>query len=461
MLETLTVNRVGKVQRRTLQGREYLVAPMRMIVPGVLNGSNGPLYYPPEEIRKNVHTWNGMPIVDGHPRDDSGKPVSARSPQVINDYALGYVFNAAVKDNNLDAEAWIDIERANIINSEIVGRLERGENIEISTGLGTTNISANGKHNGRPYTHIARDYQPDHLAVLPSGKGACSVDDGCGLLVNESMEKVVNLYNKADTEMPFSKWLVANADQVAALEQSDTQVETVNSQTSGGSSMALTEKKREELIESLVANCGCGQTVENLQKKSDDELVTILTENASKADKAKEDMKSKKHMEEDEESPEDVEAKNKKSTQNQGPKVKSYEEWMAEAPPEAREAVTNAQRLVEEEKTRLRTIITANERNPFSEDQLKAKSLDDLRGLAALCGPSEQSSTQNAGQGVQNAQQGTQSPQAADIQQYAQNQYPAINFAGAAGGVTPQTQNRGKQVEALGLPGDDYMKAGE
>ena len=39
----------ASVRRESLHGRSYLVAPTTLIVPGVLNGSMGPLYYPPED----------------------------------------------------------------------------------------------------------------------------------------------------------------------------------------------------------------------------------------------------------------------------------------------------------------------------------------------------------------------------------------------------------------------------
>jgi hypothetical protein len=40
----LTANLVGRSRRETLNGREYIVAPVTLIVPGVLNGSKGALY---------------------------------------------------------------------------------------------------------------------------------------------------------------------------------------------------------------------------------------------------------------------------------------------------------------------------------------------------------------------------------------------------------------------------------
>lgn len=67
-MEILVVtNGVGKTKKVTAAGREYLVAPLFLIVPGVLNGSKGALYYPGDEIAKNIGAWNGMPLTNGHP----------------------------------------------------------------------------------------------------------------------------------------------------------------------------------------------------------------------------------------------------------------------------------------------------------------------------------------------------------------------------------------------------------
>jgi hypothetical protein len=55
-MELLTANFAGKVRERRMGGRDYLVAPLSLIVPGVLNGSQGPLYYPEEEIARNLRS---------------------------------------------------------------------------------------------------------------------------------------------------------------------------------------------------------------------------------------------------------------------------------------------------------------------------------------------------------------------------------------------------------------------
>lgn len=200
-MENLNINISGKVRTETLNEREYLVAPLSLIIPGVLNGSRGPLLYPLEEIQKTYLAWNSIPIVNNHPFDESGKPVSARSPHVLANYFLGYVFNARVNDG-LFAEGWFDVLACNAVDPRIISLVSRGESIELSTGLFTTNeyvndgddnIFVNSNGTQERYIGIARSHVPDHLAILLDDVGACSRQKGCGVMVkNKGEEKTKN-----------------------------------------------------------------------------------------------------------------------------------------------------------------------------------------------------------------------------------------------------------------------------
>lgn len=189
-----------KPKRAMLNGREHLVVPMTMIVPGVLNGSKGPLHYPPEEVGKDPTPWNGMPITAGHPVID-GRNVSARDPDVLNGYQVGVVLRARTGDR-LRADAWLDVARTNKLLPGVIGNLEAGRAVEISTGLFTDNEPApeGATYNGKQYTWVARNYRPDHLAILVDQRGACSVRDGCGLLMNQDTEPVDNDWAKWNAE---------------------------------------------------------------------------------------------------------------------------------------------------------------------------------------------------------------------------------------------------------------------
>ena len=200
MRETLACNIGKRVLEKTIQGRKYLVAPVSLIVPGVLNGSKGPLLYPEEEVFRNSDAWNGMPMVANHPMSDEGKPLSGRDPQVLEKAGLGTVYNVRRSEKGkLVGEGWFDEAAVRKVAPHLLQNLKSGLPIEISTGLFTNNIPVQpgATHNGVPYKFIAKDYRPDHLAILIGQVGACSVNDGCG---------VFNAYNPNQPRGSNGRW---------------------------------------------------------------------------------------------------------------------------------------------------------------------------------------------------------------------------------------------------------------
>lgn len=214
----LTSNLAAGGRRAFEGGREFVVARVRMLPPeGVLNGSKGPGLYPAAESAKNPAAWDGMPLVYWHPVKD-GRHVSAlANPDVLASHGVGELRNTAYNHNSgLESEAWFDVERVRAADrrfgTRVLNQLEAGQPIEVSTGLFTDNEPAprNAVFNGRdrqgrpfstPYTWVARNYRPDHLAVLPDQRGACSIDHGCGINVNAA-QKSVGLLGNARPRKP-------------------------------------------------------------------------------------------------------------------------------------------------------------------------------------------------------------------------------------------------------------------
>jgi hypothetical protein len=164
-----------------------------MLVPGVLQGSKGPLLYPAEEVKKSPDDWNHIPIVVYHPMKN-GKPVSARSPSILSKYGVGFVFHSRTDSKGvLKGEGWLDVEATRRVDKSVLDSVQLGKPIELSTGLFVDDEPApegaifNDHRGQRKYVGIARNYKPDHLAILPSGKGACSLADGCGVLINRAI----------------------------------------------------------------------------------------------------------------------------------------------------------------------------------------------------------------------------------------------------------------------------------
>src|SRR5262245_37133990 len=109
----LTRNRpIGKIRRETAGGREYIVAPSSLIVSGVLAGSRGRLFYPPEEIRRNYRDWHGTPLLLRHPVDPiTNRPQSGWDDEVFERLGLGYILNPTTRHGGrvLRGESWFDV----------------------------------------------------------------------------------------------------------------------------------------------------------------------------------------------------------------------------------------------------------------------------------------------------------------------------------------------------------------
>lgn len=156
--------------------RDWLVAPLTMIVPGVLSGSNGSLLYEVDDVEKSVAAWNGIPILLGH-------RLNAQSPETFDRWGLGMIANARMSNRRLVADGWFDVDRLAAVAPSLLDVLRSGGQVELSTGLHVTPERRAGVFNGREYDAIARLLIPDHLAILPDQVGACSLIDGCGVHV--------------------------------------------------------------------------------------------------------------------------------------------------------------------------------------------------------------------------------------------------------------------------------------
>lgn len=171
------------VQSRPAQfmGRDHVVVPVVMVVEGVHAGSAGPMFYPSEEIKATAEQWNGVPVTVQHPRDkDDNLTVAANAPEFI----IGHI-SQSVWDDKLRAEAWIDVEKANNISTDIMAIIHGDGQLQVSTGLFSSDEIIKGDWKGEAYNAIVKDIVPDHLALLPGEEGACSWADGCGIRANK------------------------------------------------------------------------------------------------------------------------------------------------------------------------------------------------------------------------------------------------------------------------------------
>jgi len=220
MLQNVKVNLSGVTRHDTMAGKDYLVAPAIMIVEGVLNGNHGPLLYPADELKKSVPLWNSKPAVLYHPQKD-GQGVSACDPDIITNRGLGVLMNTRIEDvvvdddklSSLKTEVWLDMERVKEIDEDVLTAVENGDVMELSTGLFTDDEDTSGEFNGKHYDAVARNYRPDHLAILPDEIGACSIEDGAGFLrLNKAGDKLTFVLK--DSTLKDRMWLKENKDLV-------------------------------------------------------------------------------------------------------------------------------------------------------------------------------------------------------------------------------------------------------
>ena len=117
--------------------------------------------------------WDGRPLVLGHPAKD-GRQVSANDPRIMEQHAFGFMAATHLKGKRLGTEAWMDVARLEAMGQQkMLEKARKGEPIEVSVGAFVQTRDADGR---TEWATMA----PDHLAFLPDGVGACSVEMGCG-----------------------------------------------------------------------------------------------------------------------------------------------------------------------------------------------------------------------------------------------------------------------------------------
>ncbi len=171
----------GPVRRKKLHGREYIVAPITIMRPGIMAGNRGPLLYGGEENSRYTRHWNHIPLVIDHPQKGS-----ARTADFLNERGIGFALDSKdLGGGVIQVDGYFDVA---ILKSDLAkhGRrilrgLERGDKLEVSTGLDGKIHNGEGRYDGQRYVGRVTDYVPDHIAVLTTKRGACGVVDGCGV----------------------------------------------------------------------------------------------------------------------------------------------------------------------------------------------------------------------------------------------------------------------------------------
>jgi len=429
-IQHLVANLSGNVRWETMEGRKYMVVPMVMAVETVMNGSNGPLYYPADELSKFPQVWNYKPVVVYHPMIN-GKGTSACDPVILDKHKIGVIMGARWDGGKLKAEAWVEEDRAKVVDDRVLNAIENGQTMELSIGLFADFEDVEGDFNGKTYEGVVRNIRPDHLAVLPDQIGACSIEDGAGFIRNElshqdvwdQLQILIRESTKSDVAdvwvmEVFESYFVYElkdklyrqdysiTDDKVALQGVPEQVvrkyEYVVSNTTN-SSEKENVMDREKVIGELIANDGrwTEDDKEFLEGMNDDQLKLLSEKPALEIHPATNDDQkddSKSEPEDDSDAGDDKDGKTTPTTNqsaDQKPKKMTIKEMIANATGDDREMLLEMQRAHAATKKTLINTITANEANTFSEDALKAMTLDQLRGVASIARGNKEEPTSN------------------------------------------------------------------
>jgi hypothetical protein len=427
-IQSLTCNFLPNLVRHdTLEDRNFLVVPMVILTEGVHNGSGGPLFYPGDELSKTPAAWNHKPIVVYHP-EINGQGVSACDPVILNNRKVGIMMNTTFQKGRLKSEAWIDKDRANKVDDRIMAAIEASEMMELSTGVFVDQEDKEGEWNGETYAAIARNYRPDHLALLPDKIGACSIADGAGFLRNEKSSKLSTLQTILkkmgvilENEMSHDNirsslsealrarltvqedgpWLyVEDVYSNFVIYSLDGKLYRVGYTVGDTTGVVISEDAPKEVVRvteyrtiegAYVGNHDQQKPIENKNAHMDkNKMVDAIIANGwSEADRPalialnEEQLKAimESKIRPTTVTPEPPPSDNAPS---QNAEVVTLEDYIKNAPKEIAETLMNSHQLFAEEKTRLVDGIIANKNNSFKKEDLSNRPLGELRALAKL-----------------------------------------------------------------------------
>ena len=399
---------IAKTRKDTLDGKDYLVVPCVMIVEGVHNGSQGALFYSKEELSKFTCCWNMKPALLRHPDSEN----SGTTVDILRNQGMGLLLNTEFVDGKLKTEVWIDVEKADQLDSRIVERIENNEKIEVSTGLFTELDQKPGVWNEEDFVSSTLNYRPDHLAILLDSTGACSIDDGAGMLQNKKGSTLNELShrrihdelnrlvreNLTDQQWAwamdvYEKFFIYEIDD--KFYQQDYTISSDDDVSLSGEAVQVKREveykpitqnqevhvKRDEVIAALIANGKFNDGDQGFLKGLTDDQLSSLTANAEKPASTVEAKEEAEVVENNEAKSSQVVADHVKNNDT------SVEAFLKSAPPEIQAVLNQGLAILNERKTKAVEAILANEANGFSKEILNEMKIDQLEMIAKLAGP--------------------------------------------------------------------------
>lgn len=349
-----------KTRTERIDNKEYLIVPVTLIKEGVLNGSNGPIFYPADSISSFHSSWNKMPVTLGHPPQGVTDPVTFSK-------SLGYVWNVFYEEStkSLKGEIWFDHDKVKTRHKDLYEKLINGNPIEVSTGLNTPVEMESGSFNGKDYFAKSTLIIPDHLAVLPDQEGACSLEDGCGIRNESSEEAILKKGSKESNMRQDTAPTLTNGDKEMDPEKncgcSDKIAALLKNKAFSEDQKEILEKTNNAVLDKIL---NMESEKEKLQKE--------LAEKTSLIQKNEEALKAK------EEEIKNAAAKKEES------KELTFEQLLNSAPAPIKESIEAGLRIHNQSKLELVEKIANYKGSKLEKSFLQEKPLAELEAIASL-----------------------------------------------------------------------------
>ncbi len=427
MIRTIVMEHKGFSPKiKSIGNSEFQVFPAVLLVEGVHQGvGTDPVYYPPASLQAVASMWNNIPVTIGHPVDSFGNHIMVNHDGSIQQqWAVGHVMGCCFEDGKLKAEVWIDQSKVNKLAPGLIEFLQNGGQLEVSTGLLSLDDGQAGCWNEEDYTASVMEIVPDHFALLPGGQGACSWDDGCGIRWNASkqhkiifhadlqqtVDKVRVLVDSMDvfqnedwTKMNFVRAVYSNyfVYQEKIKQPGGTVEEKMLKQrySLDTDSNIVLEGEPEEVVEKITYKIKANKEESKMAKKKNEQKCCEKRVDALIANESNGFVEGDKEWlsimnEEQIEKLEAVEivekevevVKEVENTSEESPT--DLAGWLKTVPGEIQSVVNSGLRELDNKRASIIGKITGNEKNSFTEDQLKEMDISMLESISALL-PSE------------------------------------------------------------------------
>src|SRR5262249_8120043 len=132
-------------------------------------------------IHKAAESWKNLPATIGHPKGADGKQCSVTNPGMAEAHGFGKIRSAVAKGKKLVMEVLADVQRLKDLKQEkLLTDLREEKPVEVSVGAFVLTNNKESKFGDKNYKGEWMEAIGDHIAFLPGGRGACSLDMGCG-----------------------------------------------------------------------------------------------------------------------------------------------------------------------------------------------------------------------------------------------------------------------------------------